>query len=396
MTAPARSGSTPDLHALDRRLVQEVQAVHRALIRDRRGELGRIAPEALTLVDSLERYLAGGKMLRPRFCFFGGLAALLEPPTDEQVAGLALSGAAIELVQAAALMHDDVIDHSPTRRGRPALHVEQSAAHRHRSLAGSSDEFGVAVAIVLGDLTLSWAEQLFSQALDSSEAAGRARAEFDALRTEVMCGQYLDILHQAGGLGTGRGTTGTGQAGVDAVADREESGPETAALEVIRWKTVPYTVLRPVRMGAALMGADDQLLGLLSRWSIEVGTAFQLRDDLLSVVGDEDQTGKPTGGDIVEGKRTVLLARTVAHADEDELALLERTIGNPAAHPEDVRAVHALMVDSGAVASVAQDVRQRAGAARALLEGTDALGELGRAGLLTLAAQATDTDSLPR
>lgn len=378
MPADAASGSTPDLQDLDRRLVQEVAALHRQLIASRREELDRIAPEALVLVDSLERYLDGGKLLRPRFCFFGGLAALGGAPDDAQITALARCGAAIELVQAAALMHDDVIDHSPTRRGRPALHIERATAHQEGGLSGSSEEFGVAVAIVLGDLALSWAEQLFTDGLGERAAARRSRAEFDALRTEVMCGQYLDILHQAGGLGTDDG-----------------SDPEAAALQVIRWKTVPYTVLRPVRIGAALMGADDETLDLLSRWAIEVGTAFQLRDDLLSVVGDEDHTGKPTGGDIVEGKRTVLLARTAAGTDEAGTALLQRTVGVPAARIADVHAVHELMVSTGAVASVSRDVAHRARAAQELLAGAEGLGELGRAGLSALAQQATDTASLP-
>lgn len=400
MPVHAAPGSPTDLLDLDRRLVQEVASVHRHLIAQRRVELEGIAPEALTLMDSLERYLDGGKLLRPRFCFFGGLAALGNAPDDAQISALARCGAAIELVQAAALMHDDVIDHSPTRRGRPALHVEQATAHREQDLSGSADDFGVAVAIVLGDLTLSWAEQLFSEGLDQGAAARRSRAEFDALRTEVMCGQYLDILHQAGGLGAdGAGGQLEGAAQGDAVRDDATqdvpSPDEAAALQVIRWKTVPYTVLRPVRIGAALMGADNEMLDLLSRWAIEVGTAFQLRDDLLSVVGDEDHTGKPIGGDIVEGKRTVLLARTVAKADAAGIALLQRTVGVPSASLADVHAVHELMVSTGAVASVSQDVARRARAAQELLEGATGLGDLGKEGLSVLAAQATDTASLP-
>ncbi|MCT1431372.1 polyprenyl synthetase family protein [Brachybacterium muris] len=390
MPVDAAPGSPTDLQELDRRLVQEVASVHRRLIAERRVELGRIAPEALTLMDSLERYLDGGKLLRPRFCFFGGLAAQDGAPDDAQISALARCGAAIELVQAAALMHDDVIDHSPTRRGRPALHVEQATDHRERGMSGSSDDFGVAVAIVLGDLTLSWAEQLFSEGLGEGAAARRSRAEFDALRTEVMCGQYLDILHQAGGLGPDSARS-LGEGAVESGTTPEEA----AALQVIRWKTVPYTVLRPVRIGAALMGADDAALDLLSRWAIEVGTAFQLRDDLLSVVGDEDHTGKPTGGDIIEGKRTVLLARTVAEADETGIALLQRTVGVPSANLADVHAVHELMVSTGAVASVSRDVAARAQAAQDLLAGATELGELGRAGLSALAGQATDTASLP-
>src|SRR5699024_5213706 len=154
-------------------------------------------------------------------------------------------------------------------------------------------------------------------------AAGRA--EFEALRTEVMAGQHLDILHQAGGF--------------DSAPDAEQ-----AALSVIRWKTVPYTVLRPVRAGAALMGADGTALETLSGWAIEVGTAFQLRDDLLSVIGDQDETGKPIGGDILEGKRTVLLARTEAAADAEGRDLLAEVVGRAESSATQIAAVPDLMV----------------------------------------------------
>lgn len=346
-----------------------------AELQSRRDQLAAIAPEAAHLVDELEGYVRGGKLLRPRFCLFGGLSALAADPSEEQLDQLARAGMAIELVQAAALMHDDVIDHSPTRRGRPALHVAESVRHARSHLTGSSEDFGIATAIVLGDLALTWSEDAAADVFAvGGESAQRARGEFQALRTEVMSGQYLDILHQAGGF-------------------RSASTEEEAALEVIRWKTVPYTVLRPLRMGAALMGADDQRLDQLSAWAVEVGTAFQLRDDLLSVLGDEDATGKPVGGDIVEGKRTVLLARTAARADASGTALLERVVGSSSASAQDLAAVHQLMRDTGAVAQVAQEVRDRAGRARELLAALPACG-IGVEGLSALADAATELESL--
>lgn len=376
MASPDAALDVDHLRDLDAHLVERVGRVHHLELAARRRELHRIAPETALLVDALERYLEGGKLLRPRFCFWGGLAALGRQPDQDEFEALARYGAAIELVQAAALMHDDVIDHSPTRRGRPALHVAAAERHRRQGLSGHADDYGTAVAIVLGDLSLSWSEQLASSIEHGGSDAGRAREEFALLRTEVMSGQFLDILHQAGGF---------------------ESSPdaEHAALTVIRWKTVPYTVLRPVRIGAALMGAPPSVLEALTDWSIEVGTAFQLRDDLLSVIGDADATGKPTGGDIAEGKRTVLLARTAERAEPRDLDLLERTVGRADAAAEDIAAVHDLMVRTGAVATVAQDVRERAARATEILEQTDGLGAKGRAGLSALAAQATDVDSLP-
>lgn len=374
--SPAGAPLSADLRELDRRLVERVESITADELALRRGHLSEISPETAALVDTLAQYLDGGKLLRPRFCFWGGASALQREPTEDELEALARYGAAIELVQAAALMHDDVIDHSPVRRGRPALHIDAATSHERASLVGSSADYGVALAIVLGDLALSWAEQLAAGVEVEPSRTARARREFDDLRTEVMSGQFLDILHQAGGFASAH----------DA---------ESAALSVIRWKTVPYTVLRPVRIGAALMGADDTVLDQLSAWSIEVGTAFQLRDDLLSVIGDQDDTGKPIGGDIVEGKRTVLLARTECATDAAGRALLESVIGRSDATPAQIRQTHQLMVSSGAVSSVAEEVRARATRAREILDGATGIGEPGRAGLAALAEQATDVESLP-
>lgn len=379
MTIAAPDGAHPAPRELDAQLVRALDDRRERTLAAHRAHLTQIAPEAAALVDAVDDYLAGGKLLRPRFCYWGGISALGRAPEEQEIEDLAALGAAIELVQAAALMHDDVIDHSPVRRGRPALHVQGASTHRDRGLFGSAEDFGIATAIVLGDLTLSWSEQLASEvAPPGAGRTGAAAREFALLRTEVMSGQYLDVLHQAGGFAS--------------AAD-----PEAAALAVIRWKTVPYTVLRPVRCGAALAGATDAALALLEEWAVQIGTAFQLRDDLLSVVGDTDETGKPLGGDIREGKRTVLLARAAAAAEGDAAALLERTVGHADASEDEVAAVHALMVDTGAVAAVAEDVRRAAERARTLLEDgrrSGTLGELGVEGLQGIADAATDLTGL--
>ncbi|EWS82890.1 polyprenyl synthetase family protein [Brachybacterium phenoliresistens] len=358
---------------LSERAVAAVREQLRAHLDRQRQVMAAVAPEVLRMDEDLEAYLGGGKMLRPLFCYWGGVAVHGAELSDGAAADLARAGAAIELVQAAALLHDDVIDHSPTRRGRPAAHMAAAARHRADALSGSSEDFGEAFAIILGDLALAWSEQLFSEIDRDHAVAGRE--EFDLLRTEVMGGQYLDVLHQAGGFAS----AGT---------------PEEAAMAVIRWKTVPYTVLRPLRMGAALMGASTPQLDLLERWAVAIGTAFQLRDDLLSVVGDPQRTGKPVGGDIVEGKRTVVLARALEAADAGQRAALEAALGDPSADPEAIAAAHAVLVGTGAVDSVRADVERLAREAAALMDADDLLRPLGRAGLGALADAATDLSVL--
>ncbi len=357
---------------LDADLADEVEAVLARALGERRGELARIAPEAAGLVDVLERFLSGGKLLRPRFCFWGGAAVRVPDPEDRR--RLWTLGGAIELVQAAALLHDDVIDHSPTRRGRPAVHVAAAREHRERSLRGDSEDHGIGVAIVLGDMALAWAGQLADEAFDA-DGASAAREQFDLLRTEVMTGQYLDILHQAGGY---------------------ESRPdaEDAALAVIRWKTVPYTVLRPLLMGAALLGADQRLLADLADYAEAAGRGFQLRDDLLGVVGDEQATGKSASGDILEGKRTVLLARAEASADPAQRGILDAVVGRGDADPVEVAAVRGILRDTGAVRAVAEMVEADGRRALdALVRASDITPEA-RDGLAALARSATSLEGI--
>lgn len=365
-----------DARGLDAGLPDAVRGVLERELRDRGVELRRIAPETTELLDLLSVFLEGGKLLRPRFCFWGGAAVRIPDPAD--AARLAGLGAAIELVQAAALLHDDVMDHALTRRGRPAVHVAAAARHAELGLSGDGDDHGRAVAIILGDLSLAWAGALVSSTLRGvpEATAAATRAEFDRLCTEVMSGQYLDMLHQSGGYATA-------------------PDPSTAALSVIRWKTVPYTVLRPLRMGAALLGASEEQLDVLDDYAIAVGTAFQLRDDLLGVVGDETTTGKTSSGDIQEGKRTVLLALARERADETQRAVLDGALGRPDATPSEIDAVREVLRATGALGSVADLVEEGRDEALRVLGATDLLTGTSRGALAALARATTDLDGLP-
>jgi geranylgeranyl diphosphate synthase type I len=358
---------------LDRELRLAVDHLVEDLLEDRRAELAHLGPEAAGLIDTLGTYLDGGKRLRPRICYWTGTAVNGRPPTGDLDRVLVAFGGAIELTQAAALLHDDVIDRSDTRRGRPAAHVQAADDHRSQGLAGDPAAFGQAVAIILGDLALSWSVDLAEQYAELSSTGTEALEELRALRTEVMGGQFLDVLNQAGGFSS-------------------PGSPFRAALEVIRWKTVSYTVHRPARIGAFLAGATAEQFDGLERWAYSVGTAFQLRDDLLGVLGDPERTGKPIGDDLREGKRTVLVAR--AHEELADTVLLDRVLGNRDASAEDVLALTAHLRAGGVVASVAADVEDLRTRASDALADTPSLGEEGRAGLEAITAQATDLGGL--
>lgn len=231
-------------------------------------------------VEALRGFvLGGGKRLRPTFAWWGWRAAG-GPATGEAAEGALHAVSALELIQACALIHDDLMDASQTRRGAPTVHVAFADRHAERGWRGSAENFGLAASVLIGDLALAWADDMFAAAPLPAGVLAAAQPTWQAMRTEVLAGQYLDVHTQATG----------------------DESPE-AALRVCEFKTAAYTVARPLQLGAALAGAGEDLQDTLRSFGTDVGVAFQLRDDLLGVFGDPAVTGKPAGDDLVEGKQ---------------------------------------------------------------------------------------------
>ncbi|GAA4624431.1 polyprenyl synthetase family protein [Cellulomonas oligotrophica] len=332
--------------------------------------------DADPLLDAVARMVAGGKRLRAAFCWWSWRAHGGRPGTPQAQALLRV-GAALELFQAAALFHDDVMDGSDTRRGLPAAHRAFAARHHEHAWTGDADRFGESVAILLGDLSLVASEQELAAALrafDEPEATA-ARAVFDLMRTEVTVGQYLDVLAQALPWGE------------DPLED------EARARRVIRAKAARYSVEHPLVLGALLAGADEAEVAACREIGLPLGEAFQLRDDLLGVFGDPVTTGKPAGDDLREGKRTVLVARAAALAaaagDDEAVATLTDRLGAPDLDDEEVARLADLVRRTGAPDQVEALIAELAGPAFALMEARP-WPEPARGHLVALAHAAVD------
>ncbi|GEL93797.1 polyprenyl synthetase family protein [Cellulomonas composti] len=318
-----------------------------------RALLAGVSDDVDHLADAVEVMLSGGKRLRAAFCYWSWRAHGGTPGTSEATAVLRV-GAALELFQAAALFHDDLMDDSDTRRGHPAAHRAFAARHDERGLQGTAEHFGMSAAILLGDLALVASEQVFAAALADAPAAraAGARAVFDLMRSEVTIGQYLDVLAQSMPWG------------VDPAAD------ERRAREVIRAKSARYSVEHPIVLGAVLADASDEDVAACRALGLPLGEAFQLRDDVLGVFGDPVATGKPAGDDLREGKRTVLVARALARAaqrgDDETAALLRARLGDRALSDDDVRQIAVAIDAAGAVDDVEALIDTLAGRAFAL------------------------------
>jgi geranylgeranyl diphosphate synthase type I len=280
--------------------------------------------------------LTGGKRLRPTFAYWGW-RAVSDGPIEPVLPALA----ALELMHTFALVHDDVMDESATRRGRPTAHRIFARQHGAR--------FGESAAILIGDLCLVWADQLIARAPMPTATVFAARARYDRMRVEAIAGQYLDVL----------GESDPGQWSVD------------RALLVARLKTASYTVQRPLQFGLALAGSASPVVDeAFERFGALVGEAFQLRDDLLGVFGDPAVTGKPAGDDLRSGKPTTLL-------------LLARQLA-PGASCTDAEAVAA----TGAPEMVEAMIRERVASAVAVLASAPIADEA-RTALIELSVRAT-------
>ena len=308
------------MHAAPQSLLDVASRVDKrleALLAVERERWAKVDADLVPPIDEIARLvLAGGKRLRPAFCFWGFVGAGGDP-TDELVID---AGAALELLHAFALFHDDVMDGSLTRRGEPTTNAKFEARHGVEKLAGESRRFGDGVAILVGDLAYVYSDQLMRN------ASPQAWTIWNELRIELNFGQYLDMLGSA-------------------MNERRREKAE----RICRYKSGKYTIERPLHLGALLAAPTrDDLIPVLSTYGLPLGDAFQMRDDVLGAFGDTAVTGKPVGDDLREGKPTPLMAIATARANAAQLKELQ-LVGNHDLSPEQIARVQEVIRETGAL-----------------------------------------------
>ncbi|MEE4420643.1 MULTISPECIES: polyprenyl synthetase family protein [Streptomyces] len=272
-----------------------VDAVLREVVSEEADQLTAIDPALGPVAGQLESAVAQGKRLRAAFCYWGWRASG-QPDSDAMVR----AAASMELVHAAAIVHDDLIDDSPLRHGRPTAHLALRSTVRRRPRAAHAAR---SLAMLVGDALMSLAGQLFATSGLPAAYLSRARPLWGVLARELIAGECLEILHTAG-------------------------APDTvASLKVIRYKTAKYTVEQPLLIGGALAGAGERMRAGYRAYGVPLGEAFQLRDDLLGLFGDPHVTGKANIDDLRGYRPTALLAETWRLADETERELLRGLLG---------------------------------------------------------------------
>ena len=287
--------------------------------------LNSISTELSPVSDSLTSFLLdSGKRLRPLFAYAGFLASggALDKPVIRAMASL-------ELLQACALIHDDLMDGSDTRRGKPSIHRHFESKHVQDDLDGFAPHYGLSAAVLLGDLALVWSDQMLNSAGLTTEQLVRLLPYYNEMRVELMAGQFLDIHEQT-----------------------QKTTSVDRSMKIARYKSGKYTIERPLHLGAAMASAPAEIFTALSAYGLPLGEAFQLRDDLLGVFGDPSVTGKPAGDDLREGKRTALIALTNDRQSEAQRELARTYFGKPDLDADGVALLREIIESTGARAEL--------------------------------------------
>lgn len=302
----------------------------------------------------------GGKRIRPSMAYWGWVAcggrsgSTADGASDRGAADVVRAGAALELLHIFALIHDDVMDESDSRRGQPSVHTLAAQLHLHAGARGDARHFGESIAVLVGDLAHAEADHLVT------ELPRPMRAIWRLLVIELVHGQSRDLTGSAAGR-----------------RDLDH------ARRVARMKSGRYTVQRPLELGAAAAGAATAQRDALLEYGEEVGEAFALRDDLLGVWGDPRSTGKPAGDDLLSGKPTVIMALAEERLHGSARRVLRR-VGTPELSPADVTVLQSALAEQGVVEAVEARISEHVRAAGAALAGAE-LDEAGVAGLSGMA-----------
>lgn len=289
----------------------------------------RVANSCKAVADAVAQQAVtsseGGKRLRALLTLDAFRAFAPQDVAERDMDAVLDLACAIEVFQTGALVHDDIIDDSDLRRGKPS-------AHRALATDTHSDAIGHGLGIMLGDMLATASVDIANKAACRLGSGSSVVSAFLNMHREVEIGQVLDLAVE-----------------LNTLDDPEELA--SASLNVFRWKTASYTTIAPLEFGmlaAGLAPADARRLALAI--GLPLGLAFQLADDLLDVIGSSRNTGKPVGGDIREGKRTVLLADAIEAAgdvERRELIDMWEAESRDEAH---VRRAIALFESTGAIA----------------------------------------------
>lgn len=285
-------------------------------------EAATISRALVPFVRETKRFVMHeGKRLRPMLFYHGYRAS--GGKDEDAVLDAALS---IELIHNYLLIHDDVIDEDDLRRGQPTMHRRWERAYEKKRPA-EARHLGQAFAIVIGDLLATYGYEALARSRFPNEEKVRACTKLNAILSDVVVGQTLDMLWSL-----------------------KERVSQRDILAAFKYKTARYTVEGPLHLGALLAVASEDLLKQLSQIALPLGTAFQIHDDIIDLFGDGRAKGRPIGSDLKAGKQTLLAWYARKHASPTQNHVLEEALGNRQLDKKALETTKEVIVKTGALA----------------------------------------------
>ncbi len=287
-------------------------------------KIDRLSEEAIEILEKFT--MAGGKRVRPAMVYYGYLLAGGKIDGDKKIDILEAS-MAIELVHSFLLIHDDIIDRDAKRRGKDTVHEQYRKISEKFFPKSDHQHFGVSMALIAGDLAASMANEILFEAKFSAKIILEALKQLQKIVYITIPGEMLDVVMEAKGEAT-----------------------EKEILKMHEGKTAFYTFEGPLHLGATLAGNNsEKLLKQLSLYSMAVGKAFQIRDDVLGVFGDEKKLGKPVGSDIIENKQTLLVIKALEKGNRQQQKIVQKLLGKKDLTSEELEDFRKIVRETGSL-----------------------------------------------
>ena len=287
-----------------------------------------LAGQAVNMIASFT--LSGGKRIRPALVYYSYLASGGED-CDEIVE----ASMGIELIHTFLLIHDDIIDRDKKRHGIATVHEEYKRIGEQISSSKDSEHFGNSMAIITGDLAYSMANEIVFNIKFPPEVIIKALDKLQNIVYTTIPGEMLDV-----------------------VMENRRQATEEEILKMFEGKTSRYTFEGPLHFGSILANSNPKTLEVFTRYSLPLGKAFQIRDDILGVFGFEEKLGKPVGSDIIEGKQTLLLVKALERSDEKQKNMIQKYLGKKDLNNKELEEFRRVLIETGSL-KYCQDLSEK-------------------------------------
>lgn len=286
----------------------------------------KISPMARGMVQNIKNYvLSSGKRIRPALMYHTYLSLAGKAGSRKKEALRAAM--APEFIHTWFIIHDDIIDKDDLRRGNPSMHYLYRKLGKSKfNNSADAAHYGYSQAISAGDMAAGFANEVIADSMLSERIKSGLSKKISDIIFNTAIGEFYDVF-----------------------AAIEKNISEKEVLTILEYKTARYTVEGPIHLGAIMAEAGDKVIKNLNDYSVPLGIAYQIQDDILGVFGASKETGKPVGADIREGKKTLLVVKALEAGNAEQRAKINSALGNHEITGKEIREAQEIIKETGSL-----------------------------------------------